>query len=149
MLWFGSNWWLFYLPFCFSTDDCQAEWTDVTWTWTICKHCVLLILPHQINKKGYTDISCLMPNKSLQSCQTLGYCLYFGPPGTSVHGILQARILEWVAISFSKRSSRPRNQTNISYISCMDRLVLYHYCLFHTRQILQAVFWPNNLSFCH
>ena len=37
-------------------------------------------------------------------------------PGSSVHGILQARILEWVAISFSRGSSRPRNQT---WVSCI------------------------------
>ena len=36
------------------------------------------------------------------------------PPGSSVHGILQARILEWVAISFSRGSSRPRDRTHIS-----------------------------------
>ena len=39
------------------------------------------------------------------------------PPGSSVHGILQARILEWVAISFSRGSSRPRDQTQISHIA--------------------------------
>ena len=38
-------------------------------------------------------------------------------PGSSVHGILQARILEWVAISFSRGSSRPRNQTLVSYLA--------------------------------
>ena len=38
-------------------------------------------------------------------------------PGSSVHGISQARILEWVAVSFSRGSSRPRNQTCISYIT--------------------------------
>ena len=38
------------------------------------------------------------------------------PPGPSVHGILQARILEWVAISFSRGSSQPRNQT---WVSCV------------------------------
>ena len=37
-----------------------------------------------------------------------------GPPGSSVHGIFQARILEWVAISFSRVSSRPRNQNLVS-----------------------------------
>ena len=36
------------------------------------------------------------------------------PPGSSVHGILQARTLEWVAISFSRGSSPPRNQTQVS-----------------------------------
>ena len=42
----------------------------------------------------------------------------------SVHGIFQARMLEWVAISFSRGSSRPRGQT---YISCIGRQVLYHW----------------------
>ena len=37
------------------------------------------------------------------------------PPGSSVRGILQARILEWVAISFSRGSSRPRDQTHVSW----------------------------------
>ena len=43
------------------------------------------------------------------------------PPGSSVHGILQARTLEWVAISFSRWLSQPRNQTGVSYISCIAR----------------------------
>ena len=41
----------------------------------------------------------------------------FSPPGSSVHGILQARILEWVAISFSRRSSQPRDRTWVSCIT--------------------------------
>ena len=44
-------------------------------------------------------------------------------PGFSVHGVFQARILEWVAIYFSRGSSQPRDQTQISYI---DRQILYH-----------------------
>ena len=39
------------------------------------------------------------------------------PAGSSVHGISQARILEWVAISFSRESSRPRDQTQVSCIA--------------------------------
>ena len=46
------------------------------------------------------------------------------PPGPSVHGISQVRILEWVAISFSRESSWPRGWT---CISCVGRLVLYHW----------------------
>ena len=38
----------------------------------------------------------------------------WSPPGSSVHGILQARILEWVAISFSRGSSQPRDQTQVT-----------------------------------
>ena len=50
------------------------------------------------------------------------------PPGYSVHGILQARILEWVAVSSSRASSQPRDQTRVSYVSCMGRQGLYHWC---------------------
>ena len=40
-----------------------------------------------------------------------------GPPASSVHGILQAKILEWVAIPFSEGFSRPRDQAQISHIA--------------------------------
>ena len=41
------------------------------------------------------------------------------PPGSSVHGTLQARILEWVAISYSRQSSRLRDWTDVSCVSCL------------------------------
>ena len=46
-------------------------------------------------------------------------------PGFSVHGILQARTLEWVAISSSRGFSRPRDQNRVFCISCVGRWVLY------------------------
>ena len=46
------------------------------------------------------------------------------PPGSSVHEIFQVRILEWVAISSSRASSQPRDQTCVSYIG---RQILYHW----------------------
>ena len=49
------------------------------------------------------------------------------PPGSSVHGILQARILEWVDIPFSKRSFWPRDWTRISCGSSICRWILYHW----------------------
>ena len=48
------------------------------------------------------------------------------PPGSSVHGILQARTLEWVAMPSSRGSSRPRDWTCVSHISCIGMQVLYH-----------------------
>ena len=51
-----------------------------------------------------------------QLCPTLCNPLDCSLPGSSVHGILQARILEWVAISFSRGSSRPRDRTRVSHI---------------------------------
>ena len=51
------------------------------------------------------------------SCLTLCNPMDCNPPSSSVHGILQARILDWAAISFSRRSSRPRDRTQVSCIA--------------------------------
>ena len=64
--------------------------------------------------------------KSLQSHPPLCDPMDCSLPGSSVHGISQARMLEWVAISSSKGSSWPRDQTHISYVSCIGRQVLYY-----------------------
>ena len=58
---------------------------------------------------------------SLQSCPILCNTMDCSPPGSSVQGILQARILEWVAMPSSRGSSRPRDPTHVSYISCIGR----------------------------
>ena len=52
-----------------------------------------------------------------QLCLTLCNTMDWSPPDSSVHGILQSRILEWVAISFSRGSSRPRDRTQVSRIA--------------------------------
>ena len=49
------------------------------------------------------------------------------PPGSSVHGVFQARILEWVAISFSRGSSLPWNRTQVSCGSYIGRQTFYHW----------------------
>ena len=69
-------------------------------------------------------LCCAQP---LQSCLALCDPMDCSPPGSSVHGILQARILEWIAMPSSRGSSRPRDQTCISYVSCIGRQVLYCY----------------------
>ena len=66
--------------------------------------------------------------KSLQLCPTLCDPMYYSPPGSSVHGILQARKLEWAAVPPSRGSSPPSDRTCVSYISCIGRQVLYHKC---------------------
>ena len=52
-----------------------------------------------------------------QSCLTLCNTMDCSLPGSSVHGIIQARILEWVAMPSSKQSSQPRDQTQVSHIA--------------------------------
>ena len=61
---------------------------------------------------------CLLPLpllKVAQSCPTLCNHMGCSPPGSSVHGILQVRILEWVAFPFSRGSSQPRDQSQLSH----------------------------------
>ena len=70
----------------------------------------------------------LSPAKSLQLCLTLCNPMDCSPPGSSVHGILQARILEWVAMPSSRGSSKPRDQNCVSCIPCIGRQVLYCQC---------------------
>ena len=53
--------------------------------------------------------------KSLQSCLTLCNPIDSSPLGSSIHGVFQARILEWAAISFSRGSSWPRDETRVSH----------------------------------
>ena len=61
-----------------------------------------------------------------QLCPTLCKPMDSSPPGASVHGILQAKILEWVPMSFFRGSSQPRDKIHISCVSCIDRQILYH-----------------------
>ena len=63
--------------------------------------------------------------KVAQLCPPLCDPMDCSPPGSSVHGILQTRIMELVAIPFSRGSSRPRDQTWVSCISCISRRILY------------------------
>ena len=61
-----------------------------------------------------------------QSCSILSDPIDCSPPRSSVHGIFQARILEWVAIPFSRGPSQCRNRTCIFCISCTGRRILCH-----------------------
>ena len=68
-------------------------------------------------------LSCFSP---INSFRPHGLCSL---PGSPVHGILQARILEWIALPSSRGSSQPRDPTCFcfSYTSCIGRRVCYHY----------------------
>ena len=77
------------------------------------------------NSFCYNQVSCVW--SVAQSCPILCNPLDCSPPGSSIHGISQARILEWGAISFSRRPSRPRDWTWVSCISCIGRWTLYHW----------------------
>ena len=63
-----------------------------------------------------------------QSCLTLCDPTDCSPPGPSVHGIFQARTLEWVAISFPRGSSQLRDQTTSLTSSALADEFFYHWC---------------------
>ena len=71
--------------------------------------------------------TCVCVCMCAQSCLTLCDPRDSSPPGSSVHGIFQARVLKWVVISYSRRSSQPRDRTHFSCISCIGRWFLYHW----------------------
>ena len=62
----------------------------------------------------------------LSACSHVWLCdsVDCSPPSSYVHGVFQARILEWIAISSSRGSSHPRDQTLISCVSCIGRQIL-------------------------
>ena len=66
----------------------------------------------------YAHVCSVMSN----SCDPMEHSL----PGFSVHGIFQARTLEWVVISYSREFSPLRYQTYVSCVSCIGRQILYH-----------------------
>ena len=80
-------------------------------------------------------------------------CGLYSPPGSSVHGILQARILEWVAISFSRGSSQPRDQTCVSCIAGRfftaelpgKPLEMFSLVQF-SRSVVSNSLWPHELQ---
>ena len=82
-----------------------------------------------------------------QLCLTLCNPMDYSPLGASVHGIFQARIREWVAISYSRGSSSPRNRMHISCISSFGRRIFNHgttwealLCIIYNTTILIELF---------
>ena len=79
------------------------------------------------------------------------------PPGSSVHGIFWARILEWIATSYSRGSSRPRGQTQVSCVSGIGGWILCHcttweaiYCAdMHTYMINKYRYIPHTHTHMH
>ena len=82
----------------------------------------------QLTESRPTSSQWSMYAKSLQSRPTLCNPMDCSLPGSSAHGILQARVLEWVAMPSSRGSSLPRDQTQVSWVPCIGRKVLYHWC---------------------
>ena len=99
---------------------CMQGWVSLLSTW------------------GYRNtVNLLCVCSVTQSCPTLCNPMDCSPPGSSVRGIFQARILEWVAVSFSGGSSWPRDRTCVSCVSYIGRQILYHWAKLMPSAMLQ------------
>ena len=85
-------------------DPMESEWPHIS-------HAVRWMVP-------YKRVKVLIA----QSCLALWDPVDCSPPGSSIHGVLQTRILEWVAVPFSREPSQSRNWTQVSHC----RWILYH-----------------------
>ena len=80
----------------------------------------------QRSSEGLKITTCMcfsFASSAAQSCLTLCDARDGSPPGSSVHGLSQARMLEWVVLPFSRGSAQPRDRT---CVSCIGRWILYH-----------------------
>ena len=92
-------------------ESCICGLTSLSLTFFICTTmCVCVCVCECMLTKSYPTL-----------CDPMDCSL----PGSSVYGIFQARILEWVAIYFSRGSSQPRDWTCLSCVSCIGRWILY------------------------
>ena len=83
---------------------------------------------------GSPEVEMLVVHLCLTLCDPVDYSLL----GSSVHGSLQARILEWVAISFSRGSSQPRDYTRMS---CTGRWILSHCTTWESYLFVRGLLW--------
>ena len=137
------NWWIYnlILPYSYNKLAFTNKRNELLTHKTMCMN-LKSILPNEWSQSKM-ETPCLFPKvkgqclvtysavllccaKSLQLCLTLCSPVDCSPPGSFVHGILQARILEWVAVPSSMGSLWPRDGALISYISSTGRQVPYH-----------------------
>ena len=84
----------------------SGSWRSFLYTSSVYSYHIFLI----------SSISVKKESEVAQLCLTLCDSMDCSLPGSTIHGIFQARILEWVAISFSRRSSWPRDWTQVSHM---------------------------------
>ena len=90
-----------------------TAYQEAAFYFLLCERSLILCLSYSWSLPYWTS----WVSEVAQSCPTLCHPMDCSPPGSSVHGILQARVLEWVAISFSRGSSQPRDWTQVSSIA--------------------------------
>ena len=102
----------------------KVSWTLHLWAWNKTSAWMVIVLENYQSLKMKVeneDAVSALSGKSLQWCLILYDTMDCSPPGFSFHGILQERILEWVAVPSSRGSSWPRAWTCLSYASALAK----------------------------
>ena len=94
----------FLVPLPFLNPACTSGSSRVPYSWSLAWRILSITL-----------LAC--ESEVTQLCTTLCDLMDCSLPGSSIHGIFQARVLEWVAISFSRGSSRPRDRSRVSLVA--------------------------------
>ena len=111
--------------------------------WISSSHFMILQCSHANQHSKYNDYVLNLLHEApsvcvcvcVPSCSTLCDPIDCSPPGSSVHWLFQARLLEWAALSSSRGSSWSRDQTHLLYL-LLGRHILYHYTTFSTRHLI-------------
>ena len=112
-------WWL-WLYKCYSDTVCLMSLVAMLQPWLVnIRNCPLCVCVHVC-----VCVCVLICSVMSDSFVTP---MDWSPPGSSVHGIVQARTLEWVAVFFSRGPSWPGNGAHVSCTSCIGRQILYHW----------------------
>ena len=107
-----------------------------------------VVAKSQTQLSNWTELKCRNEHcVHAQSFNCVWLCDSMGchSPGSSVHGIFQARMLKWVTTSSSRGSSWPRNQT---YISCIGRWSLYHWVTWEGLLKAPTCSWELEVCVC-
>ena len=130
------------------TDSCAVHFTMCNHKWRLWYSVFYRIsLDHLFLCTSSAYVFCEAPEANVvcsvaQSCLTVCSLIDCHLPGSSVHGSSQAKIQEWVAISFSKGFFWPRDW---NWVSCIGRRVLYHWA---TWQIPRSKHFSSNIRPC-
>ena len=149
-----SFWWLLAIFGMSQTVDTSPQSLPVCVCVCVYSLCISVCISVSnfslLRTRSYQTCVCVyMHARWLQLCLTLCYPMDCSPPGSTVHRILQARIVEWVTIPFSRGSSWPRDWTQVSYLSCIMRLDLYHWHHLGSYWTRDHPKWPYlNLIIC-
>ena len=132
-----------------NTEKKKADWGEILislWYFLLTFYVLFHYILKTMQRLFITTVNtCESESEVAQSCPTFCDPMDCSLPGSSVHGIFQAIALEWIAISFSRGSSQPRDWTQVSCI--VDR----HFTIWATREvlILNPKNWRGREWQCH